>query len=424
MEHTAEVEDLLAAPAPGPGFVAPRYDGHGIASIAPTILRTFGLEDSHPAFDPAVLPPALTAGVRRMVCLVVDALGYRQLLHEIERQPDLFLGRLVRGEAGAHCAVLTSVFPSTTVNALTTMNTGAYPAEHGILGYTLYLQELGAVSEMIRFGPYAGEWSFADAGVDPVAFLGVAPIYGRLREEAGVAAHLVNFVGFKTTALTRMHATGVHYVSYLNASDMAVHIRQLIEAPGDDRVFVSAYYGVLDNICHGYGTASPEHAAEVAALDAVLHREIFARVRRPDTLFVLLADHGHVNCTPERTIDLLEHPALLRDLVVGPTGEGRARYLHVRNGRKEAVRDYVATHFGAISTLLDAEDALARGLFGPAAPTQRARERIGDLVLLPHENWYFHWYPTARQQAMRLVGRHGGLAPEEMLVPLIALRFD
>ena len=113
---------------------------------------------------------------------------------------------------------------------------------------------------------------------------------------------------------------------------------------------------------------------------------------------MMYADHGHINCDDEHTIDLVEDTALMRDLAVGPTGEGRARYLHVRHGRLAAVRAHIDRRYGAFSTLLDAEEAIALGLFGPATPADRARERIGDLVLLPHENYYFHHYPTPRQQ--------------------------
>ena len=114
--------------------------------------------------------------------------------------------------------------------------------------------------------------------------------------------------------------------------------------------------------------------------------------------------------------------ALRGDLVVGPTGEGRARYLHVRDGRRAAVRTHLAARYGAFSTLLDAEEAIARGLFGPASPAERSRARIGDLVLLPHENYYFHDYPTPRRKPLDMIGRHGGLTPEEMLVPFLAVR--
>jgi hypothetical protein len=171
------------------------------------------------------------------------------------------------------------------------------------------------------------------------------------------------------------------------------------------------------------GTGTPPHAAEVAQIDGALRRELFDPIDREDTLFILYADHGHINCDDAHTIDLVEDTALLRDLAVGPTGEGRARYLHVRGGRLAAVRAHLADRYGAFSTVLDADDAIARGLFGPATPAERSRERIGDLVLLPHGNYYFHHYPlTPRHKPLTMIGRHGGLAPEEMLVPFLALR--
>jgi hypothetical protein len=89
-DANALAERLLAAPAVGPGMVAPRYDGWGIANVAPSILGAFGIADEHPGLDEAALPPAMLAGVRRIVVLIVDAFGWRQLHEELARQPDLF----------------------------------------------------------------------------------------------------------------------------------------------------------------------------------------------------------------------------------------------------------------------------------------------------------------------------------------------
>ncbi len=366
-DHRALADQLLAAPAAGPGFVAPRYDGRGIANLPVSILRAFGVADERPGLDETALPSALLDGARRVVCLIVDALGYRQLLDEIARQPGLFLGELIARD-GVSFAPLTSVFPSTTVNATTTLNTAAQPAEHGILGYTLWLRELGAVTEMIRFGPYAGPWSFLQAGIDPADYQPVAPLDARLAA-AGVAPYLVSYHEYRHSPLTRMQSRASTYVPYQDFAGMVGQIRAMLERPAPERMLIGAYYGTLDAICHTYGTGSPQHGAEVARISSLLKHELLDRVRRPDTLFLLLADHGHINCTPARTIDLVaDHPALLRDLVVPPTGEGRARYLHARPGRRDAVRAYIAAHFGGLGTLLDADDALDRGLFGPRPP--------------------------------------------------------
>jgi predicted AlkP superfamily pyrophosphatase or phosphodiesterase len=423
IDHQARVGELLAAPSVGPGFVQPSYGGHGIANVPSSILRAFGVEPRHAPLDEAVLPPALLDGVRRIVVLIVDAFGWGQLFAELERQPDLFLGQLIRRD-GVACAPLTSVFPSTTVNALTTANTGAQPIEHGVLGYTLWLKEFGAVSEMITFGPYAGNWSYLQLGVDPTAFQPHRSLFQQVRQEAGVEAFIVNAAAYRHSALSLMQTTGATYVPYIAFADAVTAMAALANRPGDDRLLIGAYYGNLDSICHEYGTGTPQHRAVVAHIDRMLQRAFFDEVRRSDTLFLMYADHGHINRTAEHTVDLSQDRELLRDLAVGPTGEGRARYLHVRDGRKAAVRAYLTERYGAFSTLLDADEAVARGLFGNARPAEAARERIGDLLLLPHGNAYFHHYPRTptRTRDVTMIGVHGGLTPEEMLVPFLAVR--
>lgn len=418
-----QVDALLTAPGLAPGLVAPRYDGWGIANVAPTILKIFGIGDEHPTLPDEVLPPALLAGVRRVVVLIVDAFGWQQLHTELANQPDLPLHQLLH-QPHVSLAPLTSVFPSTTVNALTTANTGAQPAEHGILGYTLWLKEFGAVSEMITFGPYAAnEWSYAQEGVNPAEFQPCPSIFARTHEAANVASYLVNPAIFRRSPLSQMQATGATYVSYIGLSDALTHIRRLVETPGDEPMLIGGYYPQLDTICHAYGTHTPQHAAEVAQILTALDRELFSAITRDDTLIMLYADHGHINCDDEHTIDLNEDDALMRDLQVFPTGEGRARYLHVRNGRLDAVQEHLTAQYGGFSTLLTADEALAQGLFGTRPATAQARDRIGDLVLVPHENYYFHSYPAIpARKKLTMIGRHGGLTPEEMLVPFLAVR--
>ena len=190
----------------------------------------------------------LLEGVRRVVVLIVDAFGWLQLHDELARQPDLFLGQLIRRE-GVAFAPLTSVFPSTTVNALTTANTGAQPIEHGD-------PRLYPLAERVRRGQRDDHVRavrrerlvIRQAGVDPVAFQPVPSIFGRTREEAGVASYLVNAAKYHRSPLSLMQSTGATYVPYLGLSDGLAHIRRLVETPGDERMLIGAYYGQLDAI--------------------------------------------------------------------------------------------------------------------------------------------------------------------------------
>ena len=71
---------------------------------------------------------------------------------------------------------LTSITPSTTSSALTTLWTGAYPAEHGILGYEVWLREYGVIANMILHSAFTflGDvGGLQRAGFDPLTFLPV-----------------------------------------------------------------------------------------------------------------------------------------------------------------------------------------------------------------------------------------------------------
>jgi predicted AlkP superfamily pyrophosphatase or phosphodiesterase len=105
-------------------------------------------------------------GLRRIVLIVLDALGY----HSIEKMLARGDGKVLSDLSEAGCLVpLTSVFPSTTDAALISLQTGRSPAEHGWLAYTLYLREVGITSNAILLSPI---WTrqpdlLVDWGLDP-----------------------------------------------------------------------------------------------------------------------------------------------------------------------------------------------------------------------------------------------------------------
>jgi hypothetical protein len=68
------------------------------------------------------------------------------------------------------------------------------------------------------------------------------------------------------------------------------------------------------------------------------------------------------------------------------------------------------------------DSALARqtGLWGAATPMSEIQARLGHLLVLSRGQHYL----DRQGKRNRLRGRHGGLSPEEMLVPWLALRLD
>src|SRR5581483_8457659 len=100
-----------------------------------------------PPLEAAALPPERLDGVRAVVLLVVDCLGRWQLDRALAggEAPTLagLVARAADGDPAVSLATITSVFPASTVPALTTLSTGLPPSQHALIGWTMFLDEFG-----------------------------------------------------------------------------------------------------------------------------------------------------------------------------------------------------------------------------------------------------------------------------------------
>ena len=64
-------------------------------------------------------------------------------------------------------------------------------------------------------------------------------------------------------------------------------------------------------------------------------------------------------------------------------------------------------------------ELIEQGIFGPLV-SERFRERVGDLVVLPYAGEAVYWNDPPRF-TQPYHGQHGGLSHAEMEIPLIAL---
>jgi len=212
----------------------------------------------------------------------------------------------------------------------------------------------------------------------------------------------------------------VNRIGFHSSSDLWITLRQLIESRPDERAYYWAYWPDVYTYSHKFGPNDERVRAEFALFTRAFEQlflNVFPSELRRDTLFLLAADHGQVHTEKDPHYDLRNHPNLTRRLHMQPTGENRLVFLYVRPGQIEAVREYIERTWSNQFVIMESGYAQENGLFGPGEPSPRLAERIGDLVLAACENAYW-WWSTAIENP--LIGRHGGLMPEEMLVPLLA----
>src|SRR4029453_4762291 len=186
------------------GFVMPDYDGGGLLNLPATVLDVLGARDASDAPPLTALDPALREGVKQVVVILADGLGWWQLEMFRERGDVPFLAELLeraRRRDRAQLIQATTVFPSTTAAAITTINTARTPLEHGNIAYFLWLDEFEQVTAMLRWGPATrrGGSSFDDPRVDPRRFVKVPSIHARLRER-GIPSYVIEPEIFRAEA--------------------------------------------------------------------------------------------------------------------------------------------------------------------------------------------------------------------------------
>jgi len=412
-----EAQELLA-PDSRLGIPLPAYHGRSLANLAAGLARSLG----RPASDPSPLPglvPELDPLEGEtldgpVVVLLLDGLGWLALRSSAAKTPG---GTAARWSSRAR--PLTSVFPTTTTVALTSLSTGAAPSQHGVVGHRVYLPRFNSVVEMLRMSPLgvtAAE-TLVDPDWSPSMVSGVPSMFRR-----GVEAVALSRDRYAGSGFTRLLYDGAAFVAYATASDFALALLGLLERP-EPPPLVFAYWDDLDVGQHLRGPLPELVDLELDRVDALI--TFVARHLDPNrarrTRLVITGDHGQVPMAPERQLVADQDGELLSHLVRPPSGDRRATFFAARPGHHEALRDALEARRVPGTQLLEMPRALEGGLFGPAPYHPELPERLGDyLMLSPSPGGVSYTAPGSRGHRNPMRGAHGGLEPEELLVPLIS----
>ena len=404
----------------GDGWVHPDYNGLSIFNLPPSFCHWLGV----PRLGTDPLSPELLSPLGESFCHVVvvlmDALSFLRFRRWTETGNLPVWERLTRDGL---LAPLTSIAPSTTSAALTSLWTGSSAAVHGIVGYEMWLKEYGIVINSILHTPisYQGDTgSLRHAGFNPQDFLGL-PTLGAHLARQGVQSFAFQHHSIARSGLSQMLFPDVNVYSFSTPADLWVNLRQAFENHAQERNYFWVYWGEIDHFSHLYGPDDERTFEEFVNFSAAFERLFLERLSseaRRDSLFILLADHGQIPTQPDPYNDLHNHPSLARRLHILPTGENRLMSLFIRPGQVEAVREYIQRTWPSQFVFMDPSYSVDAGLFGPGEAHPRLGDRLGDLIVAAKGDAYLWW----GNKGDHLYGRHGGLSPEEMLVPLLAAR--
>jgi hypothetical protein len=218
---------------------------------------------------------------------------------------------------------------------------------------------------------------------------------------------------FHGSGLTRAVLRGSVYVPAESLPDRVDATAAAAQAPG----VVYLYWGEMDKVGHHAGWQSHAWGIELSTVDAALDR--LARSLPSGTLLVITADHGMVDHDPEHRWDVAASPLLAAGVAL-VTGEARALQLHLEPGVDPSdVVDRWRSVLGDHAAVVTGVDAVAAGMFGEVS--ELAVPVVGDVVVAMGGRATVVDSRTQTPASLGLVGVHGSLTDDEMLVPLLAV---
>ena len=403
-------------------FIYPFYEGNAISNLPDSIATWLGAPRSNGGILNNDLHNSLAGDFEHIILLVMDGLGLNWFNAFLQKDPLEYSGvaswQRILQEGTLHA--LTSVMPSTTAAALTSLWTGKAPQEHGIIGYEMWLKEYGMIANMIHHSPasYANDnGSLSSAGFDPETFLPVTPI-GKHLSAKKIRPFAFQPASIMRSGLSQMILQGAKVYAYRTQSDLWISLQKHVEERRHLNTYTYVYCSELDTLAHRYGPNDDRLFLEFSTTSTMIERFI-NRVRKKSNgkvLFLMVADHGQIETPKDDRFHLENHPKFKDMLVMQPSGENRFSYIFPRSGCIADVKQYIQNTWEKDFTLLSQERILQSGLLGNGPEHPEITNRLGDLVLLPNRNNYL--WSAAKENP--LLGRHGGLSPDEMLVPFFA----
>lgn len=363
-------------------------DQESLTGVMSSLLRYYGAETSHKTLP--LLDGRLAACPRNVVLLLFDGMGDEVVRGHLPE--DSFLRRHM-------AAVIGTVFPPTTAAAITTVDSGLSPAEHGWLGWSLRFGALGGkIVEVFTNrsdGAPAADYNVAGR------FLGYRSLCERIHEASPdvTALRISPFSGDTLPDGRSVRSGGI--------PELCRMICEICAAPG--RHYIYGYDPQPDYDMHDLGTGHERVREHLRMIDSEVKR---LAEGLDDTLIIVTADHGLTDTTFRYMSEELKGM-----LVCPPSVEGRAMSLFVRHGKAEEFCELFDAENGDIYTLIPHDEVMSSHIFGGGVPHPLTESFIGDFLAVAKTNVSlgYEYDPSPFRAA------HAGLTPEETRIPLILI---
>ena len=356
-----------------------------LVNLSNSILKHYGVTTYHNTLTE--IDKYLEHDYKNVVLILYDGFGSKLIENNLGKESFFYKNKIKD---------ITSVFPATTTAATTSITTGLTPAQHGWLGWDIYIESIDKTITMYWNVIKGTNINIADYNVSQKEFP-YTTIFDLINEKGNAKAYCIS------------PYEGVNY-NEKNVDEMLLKIKELCKEEG--KKFIYAYHNEPDNLMHELGVTDNKIIELMKSLDnktKLLCNEL------EDTLIIVTADHGHITVSD---YIILEDYKVIKDMLIRETSlELRAVNFFVKEDMLEDFKIEFNKLFSNDFILLTKQEVIDKKLFGDGIPNDKFYSCLGDYLAMATTNKAIMDEYISNPNK----GLHAGITEDEVLVPLIII---
>ncbi len=364
------------------------YNENSLVNLSNSILKHFHAETFHetiPEIDEQL------KGYKKVVAVLFDGMGQNIVRKHLKENS------FIRSH---YVTTINSTFPPTTAAATTAFLTGKYPIETGWIGWDTYFKDYDRNIILFRSIDFNTDELLIKKGEQHIAdkYFPTTKLFELIsKANPNVKTFCIQRYPIQQDGPKSLLFTGVNQVT------QALH--------SSDECFIYFYWDSPDMEMHRYGIDNWRINYQVKKAQKFLKK---LTKKNPDTLFLLLADHGHVNfklldiCDNEDIYSLIDKPLSM---------EKRAISFFIKEGCRQKFEELFHKYYGEYFELLTKEEVLNSKLFGEGKPAPGVIDTFGDYIAISTRE-YGLYASKELKFFMPFKGHHAGGTKEERLIDI------
>ena len=377
-------------------LIIPDYNNLNIVNLVQTLFNRYGMN-----FD-----------VNENICKLDNIIPYNK--HTLFVLVDGMGSNLVSSlddnlliKKNKKCDLLT-VSPSTTGCVLSSVSTGTYPEEHGIIVWYSYNRKYKIDYYPLLFIDRTEEMPLSDYGILPEDIYKTESVFNKLNITTNVLypEYICDSVYSKNVADCDRRCA---YNDYDDVVDIIKNITN-----NNDKTFTYLYLPNVDTLEHDNGVYSKVVEKEIIKIDAMIKK--LAAIE--DMTIVVTADHGQININNDIVMDFEKYKKYFYAM---PGIDFATTTFYVKKDLEDEFECAFKEDFKDRMYLFKTEDIIKKNIFGLGNVSEYFKSNMGEYIGICKNGYCFVNSENLEEYLGKTFGNHSGFSKDEMIIPLIVI---